>query len=165
MATTTQAVARFWFARVRVARAGCWKSINRTTGSASPVSPFTSTCALKISFWISSLDSNKLRLTEDLAAQVFKLPVGQPRIDRPHRLTENLRQEPLAEILPQARRRVGRNHPAALIDDFPSRRGKLVEEGFLDVEALGHGYAKSSCASVTHCCRIGIDSSSNSRSI
>ncbi len=52
---------RNWLMAWKVFRSGCSKSINFTTGSASPVTSLTSTCALKSSFWIASFDSSSVR--------------------------------------------------------------------------------------------------------
>ncbi len=84
-------------------------------------------------------------LAQDLVAQIVELAIGEPRlaargeVDRPNRLTENPRQNPLTEPVAQARRRIGRDEALPLVDGRPSQPVELIEKRLLDVEVFRHG--------------------------
>jgi hypothetical protein len=89
------------------------------------------------------------RVTQELIAQVIELAIGQPllavggTIERTHGVAKHAGQQPLAKARAQAERRIGGNEAMPMVDDRPAQRRELLEERFLDVEVLRHGYTGS----------------------
>lgn len=78
-----------------------------------------------------------------LLAQFVQLRIRQPAlavvgaVEIAHRFVKHPRQQPLAEVVTQARASLLR-HTAALVDHCPALLGKLVEERLLNLGVFAH---------------------------